>query len=378
MKHEELEQALGLYALGVLEPDLSGELERHLAAGCPGCHALLRQYEAATDRLPYTLPNRALPKDLKTNVMAVIEGKPAAPPNLTPPVNPPSTWRPLSMPDPVTSPPFSPLVSPPSPHTAGTTNLALSSSRPGLSPFTTSLRKFVSLSLILALSLVLLGVVAYAVALRADRDAKRVALDRSQQALARAESQEAELKRRLSDLQRQVASVQADLNRAVEALGITYDLLAERDKQLETLQKARLRAEPSQRTQSPTADSPAGATEDPLARLVASPSAIVIAMTGRDISNRASAVAILEPETRSGLFYGNNLPPLPAGKSYQLWVVGEKPVSAGVFALDAELKGRMILRDLPDIAGIKQAFVSLEPKDGAPQPGGDIYLSGAR
>ena len=89
-------------------------------------------------------------------------------------------------------------------------------------------------------------------------------------------------------------------------------------------------------------------------------------------------MVFMEPELRRGFFYANNLPALPAGKTYQLWIITDtpKPVSAGVFSLDRGHKGRGILQNIPDVAKIKQFAVSLEPAGGLPQPTGAVYLAG--
>ena len=68
--------------------------------------------------------------------------------------------------------------------------------------------------------------------------------------------------------------------------------------------------------------------------------------------------------------------PLPTGKSYQLWIITNKPISAGVFTLDHGHKGRLLLRDIPGVSQIKKFAVSLEPAGGRPQPTGSIYLAG--
>lgn len=370
MKHEELEKALSLYALDLLEPVQASELETHLTGGCPDCHALLRQYKDAACLLPYALPNRALPKDLKSKVLAAIRGE--TPPEQFPP------WRPLAAPDLTPASQVFPLAAATQPDSSDKADQPLPPTSSSPSFFARARRTFFSLSLILALSSLLFGAITYVLALRADRDAKRAALDQSQKALARADSQSADLIQRMTDLQRELVKAQTDLTRAVEALAVTYDLLAERDERVEVLQKALRRYELAQRKQNPTVPSSTDAAGDTLQRLLTSPSLNVIAMTGTDIAKEASAVVFLKPETRSVFFFANNLPPVPVGKTYQLWVAGEKPVSAGVFSLDDGLRGRMIVQEIPDITGIKQAFVSLEPAGGRPQPSGDIYLSGTR
>jgi anti-sigma-K factor RskA len=100
-------------------------------------------------------------------------------------------------------------------------------------------------------------------------------------------------------------------------------------------------------------------------------------LSGTDMAKDAYAMVFVEPDTRRGFFYVNNLPALPAGKTYQLWVITDKPVSAGVFSLDRGRKGRLMLQNIPEVGKIQKFAVSLEPEGGRPQPTGSIYLAGA-
>ena len=77
MDHEQLEENLSLYALGALDPDSVREMEQHLAAGCPACSTLLRQYQTAVTTLPYALPPQTPPPALKSSIMTALSG-PAA------------------------------------------------------------------------------------------------------------------------------------------------------------------------------------------------------------------------------------------------------------------------------------------------------------
>jgi len=97
---------------------------------------------------------------------------------------------------------------------------------------------------------------------------------------------------------------------------------------------------------------------------------------GTDMAKNAYALVFVEPDTRRGFFYANNLPELPAGKTYQLWIITDKPVSIGVFSLDRGRKGRMMLQNMPEVGKIQKFAVSMEPAGGRPQPTGSIHLVG--
>jgi anti-sigma-K factor RskA len=77
------------------------------------------------------------------------------------------------------------------------------------------------------------------------------------------------------------------------------------------------------------------------------------------------------------VFTATRLPELPAGRTYQLWVLTSgAPVSAGVFTPDASGATSMVFDtpvSLPSPAGMA---VSVEPEGGVPAPTGDIVLVG--
>ncbi|MER3423147.1 MAG: hypothetical protein C4293_07860 [Nitrospiraceae bacterium] len=70
------------------------------------------------------------------------------------------------------------------------------------------------------------------------------------------------------------------------------------------------------------------------------------------------------------------MPPLPPGKTYQLWAIVDNPISAGTFTTDSGHKSRLVLRSLPDLSRINKFAVSVEPEGGRSQPTGEIYLAG--
>ena len=81
---------------------------------------------------------------------------------------------------------------------------------------------------------------------------------------------------------------------------------------------------------------------------------------------------------QSGMvFAATNLPPLPAKRIYQVWVVaGGAPVSAGLGAPDETGRGVAIFRTPIDVTGPVTVAVTIEPEGGVPAPTGDFYLTG--
>lgn len=81
---------------------------------------------------------------------------------------------------------------------------------------------------------------------------------------------------------------------------------------------------------------------------------------------------------QSGLvFAASNLPPLPAGRIYQIWLVASgPPVSAGLIAPDESGRSVGIFRTPVDVTGPVTVAVTIEPAGGVPAPTGAFYLTG--
>ncbi|HET9868198.1 MAG TPA: hypothetical protein VFQ06_12945, partial [Nitrospira sp.] len=70
MTHEELEEAVPLYATGALDRTERQALEAHLLSGCPSCHSALKEYQSVASLLPFGLSPMQAPRDLKSKIMA--------------------------------------------------------------------------------------------------------------------------------------------------------------------------------------------------------------------------------------------------------------------------------------------------------------------
>jgi len=217
--------------------------------------------------------------------------------------------------------------------------------------------------MVLAASLagLLLGLGGYAYYLHMTLEAERTTNAEDRMAYARANLKASDLERQLGERQRDLGKASSELNRAIQALRTTHELLAKHQEQIEVLQASR----------------PGKSTEE-IARIFSSPYAKMASLNGTDMARDAYAMVFVEPDTRRGFFYANNLPALPKGKTYQLWIISDtaNPVSAGVFSLDRGRKGRVMLKNVPDVAKIRQFAVSLESAGGQPQPTGAMYLTG--
>lgn len=90
----------------------------------------------------------------------------------------------------------------------------------------------------------------------------------------------------------------------------------------------------------------------------------------------AAGHTYVNPQTRDALFYAFNLPALPSDKTYQLWFITDKPVSAGTFAVDERGTASLRVERVEDVETIQAWAVTVEPRGGVPQPTGEMVLKG--
>jgi anti-sigma factor RsiW len=80
------------------------------------------------------------------------------------------------------------------------------------------------------------------------------------------------------------------------------------------------------------------------------------------------------------VFAGNNLKPIPGGKTYELWVIpadGKAPIPAGLFRPDEHGSASVVLPKLPEGVPAKAFGVTIENAAGSATPTMPIVLSGA-
>jgi anti-sigma-K factor RskA len=164
------------------------------------------------------------------------------------------------------------------------------------------------------------------------------------------------------------------------ALGAYAAQLRGRVSLLETrLREATLRAETSGR-QMAEARRTAFEAQSSVA-VLAAPDLARIDLAGQPVAPSAAARAFWS-RSRGLVFTASNLPSLPSGRTYQLWVLvagpaGPVPISAGLMKPDANGRVSAIFNTPPDIPKPIAMAVTLEPEGGVPSPTGDKYLIGA-
>lgn len=107
----------------------------------------------------------------------------------------------------------------------------------------------------------------------------------------------------------------------------------------------------------------------------------VINLIGQKVNPEGYGRVYWDPDKKQAFLQVSNLPAVPKNKDYQLWMIKDnKPISAGMF--DVNGKKKTAYFQIHKLAAVNRASlnafaITLEPKGGAPQPTGKIYLMGS-
>ena len=112
-------------------------------------------------------------------------------------------------------------------------------------------------------------------------------------------------------------------------------------------------------------------------RVISAPDLQRSDLVGQVVAPQASARAFWS-RSRGLVFTASNLPRLPAGRTYQLWIVtSQAAVSAGIFQPDADGRAEAVVESPLDLPRPVAIAVTIEPAGGVPAPTGDKYLVGS-
>jgi len=101
-----------------------------------------------------------------------------------------------------------------------------------------------------------------------------------------------------------------------------------------------------------------------------------VELAGQAVAPQASGRAFWS-RTRGLVFTASNLPALPPGRTYQLWVVtAQAPVSAGLLKPDANGAVNAVFNPPGNIPSATAMAVTIEPDGGVSAPSGAMYLVG--
>ena len=113
-----------------------------------------------------------------------------------------------------------------------------------------------------------------------------------------------------------------------------------------------------------------------LEAVLAASDLVRVELAGQTIAPRASARAFWS-RSRGLVFTASNLPPLPAGRIYQLWIVtAQMPVGAGLLKPRGDGAVHAVLATSPELSQPVAMALTIEPEGGVAAPTGDKYLVG--
>jgi hypothetical protein len=338
--HQELEEAISLYAVDALDHRERQALESHLLTGCSTCYAALKEYHVVARLLPYGLPPVPVPEALKKRVMASAF--------LTGPL-PTETVTTAQRPD-------------------GGVWAWIGQSLSPIRPF----QPVLMLTLVLIIAGTGFCSMLYAwwahLQMVGETEQRRQAETVLQEAL----SNTAALQQQATQQLQASASMRQEFGKRAGELGEVQNALIQREVELN-----QLRAQLAQVEKDTAGLRRALTQRDEMLTFLKSAHVNVVPLTGLETAKQAGAFLLYDRETNKAFFYAFNMPPLPPGKTYQLWAIIDRPMSAGVFKTDDGHKSRLIIRSLPELSQITKFAVSVEPEGGRPQPTGDIYLAGS-
>ena len=331
MTHEEIEEAIPLYAIGALDRSERTAVESHLLTGCGTCHVLAKDYQAVAGMLPFGL--RSVTPPSKSKILAAVFENTA------------------------------------NAEQAGADGLSFGAwINEWLSPFIKpSLQPVISVVLLLLLA----GTGWYAWMIHRQVANEAAQREQIEAALHDASTRTAALQQDLTQQEQALASLKEEVEQRIGTVSDTRGKLIEREAELDVV-----REELSRREQETAGLRKALVQRDDMLTFLRSAHVKVVSLSGVESAKSAGAFLLYDNETKKAFFYAFNMPPLPPGKTYQLWAIVDKPMSAGTFGTDSGHKSRVVLKDLPDLSRISKFAVSLEPEGGRPQPTGTIYLAG--
>jgi anti-sigma-K factor RskA len=336
MTHEELEEAVPLYAIGALERTERQAIEAHLLSGCATCHAALKDHQTVAALLPFSLTPATPPASLKAQVMAARNPiSVASEPGKASPRSSlePGDWMHHLF------PPISPVRS---------------------WPF----RLAMGLAAVLILGGVgYLGWLYYSQTIHSSGQ-----IEQLQAALQKEASRATAFESNLKQRDQREGELKSDLDRKTQEITDLRDQLLQREAELDDLR--------TQLAQRDTSVQRLVRQSEEVITLLKNPSSKVVSLSGSDVAKEAGALLLFDPATKRAWLYAFNLPAPPSGKMYQLWAIDDRPVSAGVFGVDSGHKGRLLIKNMPGLSRMKRFAVSIEPEGGRPQPTGTIYLMG--
>jgi anti-sigma-K factor RskA len=102
---------------------------------------------------------------------------------------------------------------------------------------------------------------------------------------------------------------------------------------------------------------------------------ITVSLKSAVDETRALGQLIANPKDKSAVVLISGLPPLEPGKTYQVWLIGNAPVSAGLLTVNENGQSVLIITSEEAIGSFNAVGISIEPEGGSPQPTDVVVLS---
>ena len=323
-----------MYAAGALDRIERQALEAHLLSGCASCHNALKDYQSVAALLPLGLSPTKPPRSLKATIMAG-RTRSTIPAEAVPNASARSTLEPGEWMNHL-FPPVAPAR---------------------------------SLSLPWALGLGTLLIVAvggyFAWNMSTQRSIDTMNIKLLEASLQEKSRKLADVQRAVSDQTSALAELRNEMQQRMNEAAGAKEQLALREAELEET-----RAQLSQRGSARPVETP----RDELATLLRIPNVKAVSLIGSELAKRAAGFLLYDSRTQKVWLYSVNLPECPAGTTYQLWAIHDKPMSIGTFQLDTGETAHLLVKKVPSFMDAKTFAVSLEPSGGRPQPTGPMYL----
>ena len=101
---------------------------------------------------------------------------------------------------------------------------------------------------------------------------------------------------------------------------------------------------------------------------------ISVSLKSTETQPRALGQLIADPNDQSAMLVISGLPPLEPGKTYQVWLIGNAPVSAGLLTVDENGQSVLIITSEEAIGSFNSVGISIEPEGGSIEPTGEIVV----
>ncbi len=114
-------------------------------------------------------------------------------------------------------------------------------------------------------------------------------------------------------------------------------------------------------------------------QLLRSPDAVHVSLNPMKAPRQPTGTAIFSPSQKRMIFMASNLPPVPQGKAYELWIIPASgaPLPAGVFKPDEHGNATMMDHEMPSGVVAKAFAITVEDEAGSEKPTSPIMLMGA-